>query len=216
MVTQPTRGKRGRPTGTTKPLREDHERLIVAYFIARMTLGNRWPEPVKVARFLMQSHYAQIDDPREFADAIDKDRFLPLDMQPSKRMSSGRNNPEEEYWYDQNAANALAHNFTIKVRKLSKKLHLVVPSDAEGATSDQKDAYWLDLMVEAWRLALHVEAWWFARTVETWGDDFWARSEKVRAALCDVARDFAGRAGELAYFEKMIEPKFGSQFAKTA
>ncbi|HZZ61499.1 MAG TPA: hypothetical protein VFE63_10025 [Roseiarcus sp.] len=146
------------------------------------------PGPVKLARVLMQILSAQIDDPREFADALAEDRFVHLDMRPSK----GRDDRDAENWRDRDAANAHAGDFLIKVRALEKKLR-VIPSNAEGATSDQKDAHWLALMVEVWRLAIGV---------------YWA-SGNVRAA----ARDLADKAGESAYFERMIEPLFRHRVA---
>jgi hypothetical protein len=196
MVTKP---KRGRPKGTTKPLREDPGRYVIAYYIARMNLFAPQPHPVVLARTLMQIHYAEIDDPEEFAAALADDRRVRVNMQSERR---GRDDPEQEYWYDQDAANARAHNFLIKVRALEKKLRNVVPSDAEGATSDQRDRFWLSLMVETWRLALTVETWQCA------GDDFWGRSEKVRAGLSELARANAAKARELAYFKKEIERRF--------
>ena len=182
MVTKPTGG--GRPKGTTKLLRQDPERYVVAYFIARMNLFAPRPEPVKLARTLMQIHHAQIDDPREFAAALADDRRVHAHM----RRGKGRDDPDAESWRDRDAANAYAGDFLIKVRALDKKLRDVVPSNAEGATGHQRDAHWLALMIETWRLAIGV---------------YWASGD-VRAA----ARDLACRAGESAYFERMIEPLF--------
>ena len=96
------------------------------------------------------------------------------------------------------------------MRKLIKKLRPVVRSNAEDATDDQKDAYWLDLMIEVRRLALTVETWQWA------GDDFWERSGKVRTAMRDLARDLACKANETAYFEREIEPQFQSRVAMPA
>jgi hypothetical protein len=195
MVTKP---KRGRPKGTTKPLREDPGRYVIAYYIARMNLFARQPEPIKLARTLAQIHHAEIDDPQEFAAALAADRRVRVDMRPVK----GHDNPKADNWRDRDAANAYAADFLIKVRALEKKLRDLVPSDTEDATSDQRDLYWLSLMVETWRLALTVDMWQSA------DDDFWARSEKVRAGLSELARANAAKARELAYFKKEIEHRF--------
>ena len=78
MVTKPTGG--GRPKGTTKLLRQDPERYVVAYFIARWNLFTPRPEPIKLARVLMQIHHAKIDDRRGFVDALAEDRKVRVDM----------------------------------------------------------------------------------------------------------------------------------------
>jgi hypothetical protein len=64
------------------------------------------------------------------------------------------------------------------------------PSDAEGATSDQRDAHWLGLMTAAWRLAIG------AYTYK--GDPF---------AAAAVA---AAKVGESDHFWDVIAPQFAA------
>jgi hypothetical protein len=183
---EPTKRGRGRPKGTIKPLREDPERYEIVYFKVRENLF-ALKEPIKLARTLMQIHHAQINDPREFAAALAEDRLLRLHIKrSSKKRLYGIDDPTDKEWYNKSAANALAHNFNIKVRALEKKLRDVEPSNAEGATSDQRDAHWLALMTTTWWLAIGA----------------YGATGDVRAA----AKDLAAKAGESEYFDRMIAP----------
>ena len=82
----------------------------------------------------------------------------------------------------------MAENFCKKARNLERKL--VDQSDAEHATNDQKDAHWLALMSEAWRLAIGVYTFR--------GDPF-----------AEAAR-LAAKVDESDHFWDMIAPRFAA------
>jgi hypothetical protein len=82
----------------------------------------------------------------------------------------------------------MAANFCRKARRLERKL--IDPGDAENATDDQKDAYWLALMSAAWRLAIGMYTYR--------GDPF-----------AEAAR-LAARVGESDHFWGVIAPQFAA------
>jgi hypothetical protein len=153
MVTKPT----GNPHGRRQlALRDDPERYEIAHFVARLTVPSpRYVgSPHALAKIIMQAHHGIIDT-AETRDAVNDALLAGRDFRISMTKIRGENDADnKEQWRDRDSANAMAENFCKKARKLERKL--IDPSDAEDATSDQRDAHWLALMSAAWRLAIGV------------------------------------------------------------
>jgi hypothetical protein len=185
MVTKST----GRPSGRPAlALRDDPEQYAIAYFVARRGLPylHRVESPHALAKLIMQAHHGIIDT-AETREAVISAIWAGRDFQLRMTKLRGQNEvSNKEQWRDRLSANAMAANFCKKVRKLEKKL--IDPSDAESASSDQKDATWLALMSAAWRLAIGVYTYS--------GDPFAA------------AAGLAAKAGESDYFLSVIAPQF--------
>jgi hypothetical protein len=95
----------------------------------------------------------------------------------------GRGDPTQARWRDKNWANAAADNFTRKCRTVQQRL-----IDDEAAAEDEaSDVSWYVRMINAWYLV------------------FLPGTHPNPAA---AARMFASEAGELDYFEAMMEPVF--------
>jgi hypothetical protein len=185
MVTKPTGRPRHRPR---LPLREDQGRYPIAYFVARLTLiSPRYVgTPHALAKFVMQAHYGIIDTV-ETRDAVSDALLGGREFKIGMMKLRGRNDPmDSEQWRNRDSANSMAENFCKKVRKLERRL--MDPSDAEDATSDQRDARWLALMSKAWRIAMGLYTYR--------GDPFAA------------AADLASKAGEVDYFRNVMAPIF--------
>jgi hypothetical protein len=184
MVTKPTGRSRGCPP---LALRDDLERYPIAHFVGRLTGSSpcyRGP-PHAFAKIIMQAHHGIIDT-AETRDAVSDSLLGGRDFRISMKKLGGRNDANnKDQWRDRDSANALADNFCNKVRKLERKL--IDPSDAEDATSDQKDAHWLELM-SAWRLAIGVY---------TYRGDPFAESARL-----------AAQVGESDHFWKVIALQF--------
>jgi hypothetical protein len=185
MVTKATGRPRGRPP---LALRDDPERYPIAHFVARLTVSSpRYAGPPHaLAKIIMQAHHGIIDT-AETRDAVSDALLGGRDFRISMKKLGGRNDANnKDQWRDRDSANAMADNFCNKVRKLGRKL--IDPTDAEDATSDQKDAYWLALMSTAWRLAIGVY---------TYRGDPSAESARL-----------AAKAGESDHFCEVIAPQF--------
>jgi hypothetical protein len=184
MVTKATGGARGRPP---LALRDDPERHAIAHFVARLTLDSPpyVGPPTALAKLIMQAHHGVMkteEERAEVAEAIQDGR----DFRISMKKLNGLGDADNKRWQDRDSANALADNFCKKARKLERKL--IDPSEAEDATSDQKDAHWLAMMSKAWRIAL-------GRYSYT-GDPF------------AVAARLAAKAGETDYFWRVLASQF--------
>jgi hypothetical protein len=135
---------------------------------------------------MMQAHHGDIkteDESDKVAEAILDGRYFRIAM----KKFSGRNDPDDkEQWRNSHSSHALADNFCHKARKLERKLR--DPSDAEDATSDQKDARWLALMAAAWRLVIGVYSY--------------------QGSAFAAAADLADKAGEADFFRNFMAPMF--------
>jgi hypothetical protein len=186
MVSKPTGGARGRPP---LALRDDPERHEIAYFVARLTLASpRYVgPPTALAKLIMQARHGVMkteEERAEVAESIQDGRDFRITM----KKLNGLNDADNKRWQDRDSANALADSFCKKARKLERKL--IDPSDAEDATSNQKDAHWLAMMSAAWRIALGMYSYR--------GDPF-----------AEAAR-LAAKAGESDYFCRVIAPQFAA------
>jgi hypothetical protein len=93
----------------------------------------------------------------------------------------GRDDPTQKRWRDKNWANAATDNFERKRRTVKQRL-----IDDEAAAEDSaSDLYWYVRMINGWYLV------------------FRPGTHPNPAA---AARMFASEAGELAYYEAMMEP----------
>jgi hypothetical protein len=198
------KGPRGRPEGSVKALKNDPDRHLIAYFIARQ-MAFPVDSPTELARDLMMIHHSQINSREEaeaLAGALLKGQMAPL--QPKGGKHRGRDDPNAERWSDRGWANAWADNFMRKYRTVSKKLtHDVgVHIDPADPASDRlkriveaeaaepaSNLHWLIQMVTAWQIILDPSAY-----VYTGRDPL------------TVAHDFVAGIGENDYFERVMKP----------
>ena len=112
-----------------------------------------------------------------FANALAAGREVRLKAKPGTPMSV----PTDARWRNKDWSNTQGEKLW---RKADRFLHnLPDPSDADDASSDQRDAHWLRLMVDTWRMVFDV-------------------CEGTLPALSlDDARTLAAEAGEAAYFD---------------
>ena len=185
MVTKPTGGRPGRPP---LALRDDPERYAIAYFAARLSrpLHLYAGTPTALAKIIMQSYHGIVETAEKRAEVAEA-LLAGHDVRLETRKHRGGNKVDKQ-WRNLDWSNARADNWCKKVRKLEKRLSNVIPSDAEDATIDQKDAQWLAMMMGAWRLAIGVYSYR--------GDPFAG------------AEWFAAQAGESDYFRRVIAPQF--------
>jgi len=144
-------------------------------------------KPTSLARDIAQIHGCEIGSREEamsFAAALREGRTIRLEANPG--VWRGVDDLENERWRNQYWGNARGEGLWRKVRAAELKLR--DPSDAADATSDQKDAHWLSLMVTAWLLLF--------------GYYHTADYPLVAAGV------LAAQAGEAEYFDRFMRPYF--------
>ena len=171
---------RGRPPGPAS-LRKDPERYTVAYLIARWALTPTTPR-IELARDIAQLNNACENSSRAgaevFAAALAEGRKVRLKAKPGTPTSV--DDPTDAKWRNKDWANAQAEKLW---RKTDRLLSNLPDPSADDASSDQKDARWLRLMVDAWLIAFDV------------------CQGTLPALGLDDARALAAEAGEAAYFD---------------
>jgi hypothetical protein len=175
-------------TPSSGPLREDPERYEIAYFLARQSPRMRFyaPRPTRLAKIVMQASHGIVDTTEErakVADALLDGRDFRIEM---RKVRGGNDPTDNEQWRNRDSGNAYGDNFRKKaVTRLEK---LPVPSDAESATNDEKDARWLSLMMKSWHLVAGVYSY--------------------QGSAFAAAADLAAKAGEPDYFRRVMAPIF--------
>ena len=174
---------RGRPPGPAS-LRKDPERYTVAYLIARWALTPTTPR-IELARDIAQLNNACEISSRAgaevFAAALAEGRKVRLKAKPGTPTSV--DDPTDAKWRNKDWANAQAEKLW---RKTDRLLSNLPDPSADDASSDQKDARWLRLIVDAWLIAFDV------------------CQGTLPALGLDDARALAAEAGEAAYFDAVM------------
>jgi hypothetical protein len=175
------KGKRGRPPGPAR-LREDPDRFVVAYLIAR------WMLTPTISRLELARDIAQLDacdvnsraGAEVFANALAEGRKVRLQAKSGTRTAAG--DPDEARWRYQDWANAEGERLWRKADRLTKLPYL---SDSPHASAEN-DAGWLSRMVDAWCVLFEVS------------------HGKLPALSLDAARELAAKAEEAKYFDQKM------------
>ena len=196
MTTKPLR--RPNPGRPPLSLREDPDRYVIAYFLAR-----RWAYPdeseASLMRHIAQVHHGAIDSPEE-ADAYIAAilRGSSIRLKPKTFERKGRDDPEAEQWRDRDSANAWATDYLKKCRAVGERL----TRNPDANTPDsQSGLFWSDADASGPQSDL----FWYANMMNAWY--FILKPEAHHEPLV-VARHFAVRAEEADYFETEMKPYF--------
>jgi hypothetical protein len=195
MTTKPPRRpKPGRPP-IPRPLREDPDRYVIAYFLARRMA---YPDESEAAlmRHIAQVHHGEISSLEE-ADAYVAAILegSAIRMKPKRGKGKGLDDPEASRWRDRDWVNAWATDYLKKCRAVEERLTRgpdantpsgLFWSDADASDS-RSDLFWYANMMNAWCVILKPDA---------------------HPEPLVVARHFALRAREAEYFETEMKPRF--------
>jgi hypothetical protein len=190
------RAGRGRPP---MALRDDQDRHKIAYLVSRIILSPA-SKPTPLARDVAQMSVCAISTPEEaisFVAALARGRKVSVKAKPGTRTAIG--DPVDPRWRTKDWANAFGEKLWRRVHGPKGLLIRLYGSNDVGslltfrvlgdpdavATSDQKDARWLSLMVRSW-LVVH-------GYYQTYGE-------------LGKARALASLAGEGEHFDRFMRP----------
>ncbi len=172
------------------PLRADPDRYAISYLVARSILTPTTP-PMELARDIAQMNACSITSPEE---AVEFTAAVAMGRKVRVRQGRGAatvDDPTDPKWRNKDWANAQGEKLGRKADRFLR--NLPDPSDADDASSDQRDAHWLRLMGDTWLMVFDV-------------------CQGTLAALSlDDARTLAAEAGEADYFDAVM-----MQYVRTA